>query len=82
MKVTVALCSLAFIVGVIAGVKIDVGEKYEAGRLSACKDLVGAAELVVPPLSLVNPTCQLYKSEAVLRLNDKLFSLDGQRQLN
>jgi ABC-type arginine transport system permease subunit len=82
MKTTVALCVLTFIVGFIVGMKISAGEKYQAGQLSACHDMLGIAVAAIPPLAVVNPTCEVFHGEVAIRLNDKFFSLDGKRQLN
>jgi hypothetical protein len=68
---------IAFLLGVLAGLNIDVGTKYLAGQLDACTRVIK----MDPILALANVACVPHDGQVVLQVGDKLYSLDG-KQLN
>jgi len=79
--IRIALCLLIFIAGTFCGVKIDFTNKYQAGRLSACTDMVTILN-DIPMFSLANISCVMYHGDAAIKVNDGIFSLDGTKKLN
>jgi hypothetical protein len=80
MKTVVQLVGLAlgfFVIGVVCGLNVEAGNKFQAGQLSACSKIVQ----MDPILAIAQVTCVPHDSDVALKVGDKLYSLDG-KQLN
>ena len=67
-----------FVVGLLIGVTANVGDRYQAGRLSACTEMTAALN----PLFMNALHCVPYQGDVAIKIGGKLFSLDGKKQLN
>lgn len=77
MKAIVQILGLSlvvFIVGFLAGVGSSNGGKYQAGRLSACQEMVK----LDPILAIAQVTCITRDGDVALQVGDKVYSLKGE----
>jgi hypothetical protein len=74
---------MLFVGGLALGVASNGGGKYQEGRLSACKELATVMVQLNPLIVLAGGIdCVPYKGDAAIKIGEKLYSLDGTKQLN
>ena len=69
-------------VGFFVGSNFPQHDRYQDGRLSACKEMLNTLIAVNPLFALVKTECVVYKGDVALKLNEDIFSLDGTKKLN
>lgn len=78
MKTVIEIVVAALILftgGFVIGVQTDIGSKYQAGRLSACNDIIGT--LFSPAVAAGLLKCVPHDGDVAIKAGDSLFSLDG-----
>lgn len=75
-------CGVLFVGGLVLGTATNAGNKYQEGRMSACKELMSVMVQMNPLLMLAGPECVPHKGDVGIKIGEKTFSLDGKNELN